>query len=65
MERGQGYGMVSGMTLGIGDVVILPTGIQNRTAMSKQKSSITFWYGQDKKVQDCYTGDVLDPASLW
>lgn len=65
MSRGQAYGMVGGMTLGVGDVLLLPIAIGERSLLSKQKFSLTFWYNQDRKVQGFYRGDIRDPTSTW
>lgn len=57
--------MVGGMTLGVGDVLLLPIAIGERSLLSKQKFSLTFWYNQDRKVQGFYRGDIRDPTSTW
>jgi hypothetical protein len=60
MSRGQGYAMVGGMTLGIGDVVSLPSAIKERSEMNKKEYSLTFWYDQQRRFVGYYYGDIRD-----
>lgn len=65
MNRGQGYGMASGLTLGVADIVLLPTAIKERSELNKEKFSITFWYDQEMRVIGTYKGDIRSKTSHW
>lgn len=60
-NRGQGYGMASGLTLGVGDVLYLPSAINYRNKISKDFYSLTFWYDSDGHFIGYSKGDIRKP----
>lgn len=60
MERGQAYGMIGAMTLGVGDVLCLPFAIYQRHQMGKRYYSLTFWYNEKGTFVGLYEGDIRD-----
>jgi len=61
LERGQMYGMISGLTLGIGDILFIPHAIKHRRALSRLYYSVTFWFDENKKFVAMYNGDIRIP----
>lgn len=58
MERGQAYGMIGALTLGLGDILLLPSAIIKRYELSNKKFSLTFWYDENKKFIGYFQGDI-------
>lgn len=61
--RGQGYGMVGGMTLGVGDIVCLPFAITERIELSKNNFSLTMWFDENRQYVAVFEGDINNVAS--
>ncbi len=61
IDRGQGYAMASGLTLGIGDLIYMPSAIKDRNEMSKEYYSLTFWYDSNGQFIGLYEGDIRKP----
>jgi len=54
----QAYGMIGAMSLGIGDVAMIPSTLSNK-ANSKQKGIfVTFWYDRSGNYVATYHGDI-------
>jgi hypothetical protein len=58
LARGQGYGMVHGMTFGIAGVFFLPSAIMDRIESADRTSYLTFWYDSNKKVVGVFEGNL-------
>jgi len=57
----QAYGMVGAMTLGIGDVAMMP-GVLARKGRSMQDGVfVTFWYDSNGNYVATYSGDISAP----
>lgn len=56
--RGQGHGMVGAMTLGVGDVLLIPSAINEKGEMNKKYYSLTFWYDTSGHYVGYYYGDI-------
>ncbi|WP_027360702.1 hypothetical protein [Desulforegula conservatrix] len=63
MERGQAYGMFSAITLGIGEIFMIPSAIIKRHELSNKKYSLTFWYDENKRFVGVFKGDIKDPCN--
>ena len=63
MLRGEVYGLIAGLTFGIGDIVCLPYAIRERWQLSRRYFSITFWYDEQGRYIACSEGDITNPAS--
>ena len=61
--RGQGYGMVGGMTLGVGDVICLPFAISERIELSNNIFSLTMWFDENHQYVGVFEGDINDVNS--
>ena len=58
IERGQVYGMISGMTLFVGDIICLPFAIKERLQMNQEYYSLTFWFDDNNRYVGYYYGDI-------
>jgi len=52
--------MIGAMTLGIGDIICLPSAITQRYEMSEKYYSITFWYDENGCFVGKYEGDIRE-----
>lgn len=58
MIRGEAYGMISGLTLGVGDVIGIPFAIKERAALSKNKFHKTIWFDESNHFVAVFNGDI-------
>lgn len=58
MIRGEAYGMVSGLTLGLGEVINIPMAIKERIALSKNKFHKTIWFDETNHFVAVFDGDI-------
>lgn len=57
-EDTQAYGMIGGMTLGVGDVAMIPTVLANKASSMKEGIAVTFWYDANGRYVATYKGDI-------
>lgn len=62
-DLGQAEGMVGALTLGIGDVLMIPSAIKKRRKMGEEYYFITFWYDQHGNYVAHFRGDIRDGSS--
>ena len=58
MERGQGYGMIHGMTFGIGGIFLLPMAIKKHYEMARETNYLTFWFDKNGHYVAVFTGNI-------
>lgn len=53
--------MVGAMTLGVGDVAMVPATLSRKGKAMKDGIFVTFWYDGDGNYVATYAGDVSNP----
>jgi hypothetical protein len=54
----QAYGMLGAMTLGVGDIAMIPSTLERKNHFMKNGFPVTFWYDKNGMYVATYHGDI-------